>query len=296
MTLPIRIVLATLSPALAMAGVAGDWGGILTYAQGSHHMVLHITGPDTDLKATNDSPDQGVFGAPVPSITLSGAKLQYSIPFIGVTFSGDVTANGAIVGTFVQHGTGIPLTLERIVATPKVIPPLTAPAGVLENGHYHHNPTGVEFDLPSGWAVGRTLPRDGDPYQLTVLVDPSRKATFASAYMIKMDTPPANIPLLLSRAVPMLIGRRAGQTGATAPHLAANYKIREGSEQKTLIAGRQAVRAIGELDQGGKQFNELLAWIDTEQTRTFFVVRMTPENLAALQAPFEQMLQSARIP
>jgi hypothetical protein len=232
----------------------------------------------------------------VPSITLSGAKLQYSIPLIGVTFSGDVTADGAIVGTFVQHGTGIPLTLERIVSTPKVIPTLTSPAGVLENGHYHHNPTGVEFDLPSGWVVGRTLPRDGDPYELTVLVDPSRKATFASAYMIKMDTPPANIPLLLSRAVPMLIGRRAGQTGLTAPHLAANYKIREGSEQKTLIAGHQAVRAIGELDQGGKQFNELLAWIDTEQTRTFFVVRTAPENLAALQAPFEQMLQSARIP
>jgi len=294
--LPIKITLAVLSPALAMAGVAGDWGGILTYAQGSHHVVLHITGPDTDLKATNDSPDQGVFGVPVPSITLSGARLTYGIPFIGVTFSGDVTANDTIIGTFVQHGTGLPLTLERIVSSPRVIPTLTSPAGVLENGHYHHNLTGVEFYLPDGWSVGRTGPRDGDPNEMTVLVDPSRKTIFASVDMAKVEIPPANLPGVLSRAIPMLIARRNGDTGAGAPHLAQNYKIRAGSEEKTLIGGQQALRAIGEYEQGGKQIAELLTWIFTEHTRTFFFAKMAAEDLSSVQAPFERMVQSARIP
>jgi hypothetical protein len=114
--------------------------------------------------------------------------------------------------------------------------------------------------------------------------------------MVKGNIPPANISLVLDSGVRMLIARRSGQTGQGAPHLAANYKIREGSQQKTLIGGHQALRAIGELEQNGKPFVELLAWIDTEQTRTFFVMKTAAENLGALQEPFEQMLQSTRIP
>ena len=199
MKLPISIVLAILSPAFGIAGVAGDWAGILNLAQGPLHIVLHVTGPDTDLKATNDSPDQKIFGAPVPSITLSGSSLQFSIPRIDVKFSGDLIADSSIVGTFTQHGTAVPLVLERTAAVPRIMPTLTQPAGVFGNGHYHHNLTGVEFYLPDGWSVGRTGPRDGDPNEMTVLVDPSHKAIFASVDMTKVDIPPANIAGALSR-------------------------------------------------------------------------------------------------
>lgn len=223
------VVLALLSPALGIAGVAGDWAGVLSLPQGPLHIVLHVTGPDTGLKAANDSPDQKVFGAPVTSITLSGSTLQFSISRIDVQFSGDVIADNSIVGTFTQRGMSVPLVLERATAVPRIMPTLTQPAGLLENEHYHHNLTGVEFYLPDGWSVGRTGPRDGDPNEMNVLVDPSRKTIFASVDMAKVDIPPANIAGALSRAVPMLIARRAGETGAGAPHLAQNYKIRAGS-------------------------------------------------------------------
>ena len=106
MKLVICTAITLLAPMLSAAGVAGDWVGVLTTPHDSHRVVLHITGPDNDLKATNDSPDQRVFGVPVPSITLSGSTLEYSIPLIGVKFSGDVLPNDTIAGTFSQHGTG----------------------------------------------------------------------------------------------------------------------------------------------------------------------------------------------
>jgi hypothetical protein len=292
----IGIALVILSPVLGRAGVAGDWAGVLTYPQQSLHIVLHVTGPDNALKATTDSPDQGGYGTPVRSITLTGSTLQFTIPYLDVRFSGDVNSNGTIVGTFAQRGTTVPLVLERAAAVPRVVAPLTQPAGVLENGHYHHNLTGVEFDVPYGWSVGMPGPRDGDPRDMIVLLDPNHRVVFASVAMDKVETHPENIPVALSRAVPSLIARRAGETAFGAPHLATNYKIREGSVEQTVIGGQRAVRAIADYDEGGRRIVELLTWIFTEHTKTYFFMKMPLENLPTLQMPFEQMLQSARIP
>jgi hypothetical protein len=149
--LRIGFVVALLFPALGMAGVAGDWAGVVTFGQESLHFVLHVTGPDAALKATHDSPDQRAFGIPVPAITFSDSTLQFSIPLNDVKFSGLLYPNGSIVGTFIQHGTGVPLVLERTASVPRVIPALTQPAGVLENGRYHHNLTGLNSTcLPGG--------------------------------------------------------------------------------------------------------------------------------------------------
>ena len=289
------VVLAIVSPVLSLAGIAGDWVGVLALPQSSLHIVLHVTGPDTELKATHDSPDQGAYGAPVPSITLSGSTLHFAIPLIDVTYSGDVLANGTIVGTFFQHGKGLPLVLERVLAAPHVAPTATQPPGVLENGRYRHNATGVEFDVPLGWTVVRPRPPD-DASKMIALIDPTHKAIFASVAMAKVDIPPADIPAALSRAVPLLLGIRAGETGAAGPHLVQNYAIRPGSVEQTLIGGQQAVRAIGEYERGGKKFVELLTWIYTTHTTTYFFARMAAQDLPAVQPSFEQILQSARIP
>ena len=166
-------------------------------------------------------------------------------------------------------------------------------AGVLQGRHYHHNLTGVEFDLPFQWSIGITKPIDGDPKEMTVLKDPEGKAVFASVAMSKVETPPASISAALSRAVPQLLMRRAG---SLPPHRVENYKIREGSVEQTYIGGQQAVRAIGEYELGGQKITELLTWIFTEHTRAYFFAKMASDDLPALQVPFEQMLQSAKIP
>ena len=46
---------------------------------------------------------------------------------------------------------------------------------------------------------------------------------------------------------------RAGQTGATAQHLTAAYKIRPGSIEHTLIGGQQALRAVAEYEEWRKK-------------------------------------------
>jgi len=176
--------------------------------------------------------------------------------------------------------------------------PLTAQdtsglAGVLEGQHYHHNLSGVEFELPAGWSIGITKPVDGNPNETTVLVDPDGRTIFASVTMFKLETPPASINQVLSRMVPQLVARRAG---SVPPHGVPKYKIQEGSLQQTSIGGNQAVRAIGEYELGGQKINELLAWIVTEHTRTYFFAKITTDDFSAIKFAFDLILQSARIP
>ena len=113
MRLWLEFMLAFLSPAIVWADVAGTWAGALKYPNGTLQIVLHISGPDSKLKATGDSPDQGNWGGPVTSISLSGPTLSFTMETADAKFSGDQMADGTIQGTFVQHGVGLPLVLTR---------------------------------------------------------------------------------------------------------------------------------------------------------------------------------------
>jgi hypothetical protein len=296
MKLILCAALLTSLPLAATAELAGDWVGVVNFSQQSLHFVLHISGPDSSLKATHDSPDQNGYGMPVSSITFSGATLQFSIQPLGVTYSGDLNSTGAIVGTFTQRGSSLPLVLARAVIAPRPAPALTGAAGELRDGLYHHNESGVEFNLPAGWSVGQPAPAQGNPIYMTVLLDPEHRALFLSADMRKDEIHLETIQRSLSNALSMLIARRAGQTGAGAPHLAANYKIREGSEEHTIIGGQQALRAVGEYERNGRKITELLTWICTEHTHVFFFAQVPADKVPSLQPVLEQIIQSARIP
>jgi hypothetical protein len=66
--------------------------------------------------------------------------------------------------------------------------------------------------------------------------------------------------------------------------------------EQTAIGGQPALRAIGGYERGGVKMAELLAWVYTEHTTTFFFAQMQAANLPAVQTAFERMLQSARVP
>jgi beta-lactamase regulating signal transducer with metallopeptidase domain len=185
---------------------------------------------------------------------------------------------------------GQPQTSQAVLLPGKVS---AEPYGVLTGSHYRHNLSGVEFDLPAGWSLGITTKADGNARQMTVLVDPDGKTIFASAAMIPVNTPEASIPDVLSREIPHLLVRRGG---VNPTHSAPNYSIREGSVEQTLIGGNQAIRAIGVNEQGGQKLVELLTWIVTEHTRAFFFARTTEADYEAIRIPYEQLVESARIP
>ncbi len=285
--------LALFSPVMSWAQLAGNWAGVVMDAQGAHRIVLHISGPFTAMKGSADIPDQKLANVPVESITFLESTLDFSVPASDARYSGVLNDNGAILGTFTQHGAGVPLVLSRV--SPEV-QTAVGPAGTIENGRYHDTLTAVEFDVPSSWAILRTEPAPGNPGGVRVFTDRSGKATVVTVNMAKVDLDPEGVSMALERVIPHQIAMRAGQTGAGPMHTIRDYRIRDGSVEQTSIGGHPAVRAIGEWEQNGKSFAEYLTWIYTEHARTQFVLRATAENLPSLEASLDQILQSAKIP
>jgi hypothetical protein len=289
-------ILAILSPVLGWAQLAGDWAGVTTDSQGAHRVALHISGPFTAMRGTVNIADQKLNNAPVESITFLESTLQFSIPASDVQYSGVLNDNGNIVGTLTEHGAAAPLVLARMVSARTSVPVIRTDGGEVEDGRYHDTLTGVEFDLPADWYLLRTDPDVANPGGVRVFADRSRKALVVTVNMMKANLTAENVPKVLQAAIPHQIAMRTGQTEAGPMHQVANYKIRDGSVQQITVGGQQAVRAIGDFDEGGKSIAEVLVWVCSEHTRVYFMVRGAAENLADLQASFDQMLQSAKIP
>jgi hypothetical protein len=290
-------ILPILCPALGWAQLGGDWAGVSRDSQGAHRIVLHVSGPFTAMKGSIDFPDQKLSNAPVESITFLESTLDFSIPASDLRFSGVLNDNGAIAGTLTQHGVGVPLVLARAPTAAEAPKPTVAiRGGAVENGRYHDEITGVEFDLPSAWVVSQAGHEQGRPGGLTQFADRSGKATIITVYMMKTALSPEGVSKALERVIPWQISMRDGQTGGGPLHTVRNYKIRDGSVDMTYIGGYAAVRAVGDFERGDKKFSEALAWIITEHTRTYFMVRGATEDLPSLRASLDQVLQSAKIP
>ena len=287
-------ILPILCPLLSWAQLAGNWAGLTRDSQGQHRIVLHISGPFTAMNGSVDIPDQKLNHVPLESITFLESTLDFSSPASGVRYSGVLNDNGAIVGTFSQHGEGVPLVLSRVA--PDAVPAVPAPGGVVENGRYYDKLTGIEFDVPSSWMISRTDPEPGNPGGVRVFMDRSGKATVVTVNMAKVDLDPEGISKALERVIPHQIAMRAGQTGQGPLHTIHDYKLRDGSVDKTYIGGHPAIRAVGDFELGDQKFSEALAWIVSEHTRTYFMVRGAAEDLPSLRASLDQILQSAKIP
>jgi beta-lactamase regulating signal transducer with metallopeptidase domain len=222
-------------------------------------------------------------------VSMSNARLFSSY--------GSIAAIVACAGWFACASfplVGQPQAASRQAVSAVAFSPQTGePYGVLQGSHYHHNLSGVEFDLPAGWSLGHTGPADGDPAAMTTLIDPDGKTIFASVFMRPANTPATSIAGALDRAIPGLLVRRGAPRGV---HAALNYQIREGSEQHTWINGNQALRAIGENEQGNQKLVEFLTWIYTEHTRAYFFARTTAADEGSVEVTFDQLLQSAKIP
>jgi hypothetical protein len=96
--------------------VPGSWLGKLS-ADGMDLRVvfnLKLTGKDS-LAATLDSPDQGAKDIPCGQVTLDKQKLVIQAPDINGEYSGIVTSDSTIDGTWTQNGGTFPLNLKKQV-------------------------------------------------------------------------------------------------------------------------------------------------------------------------------------
>ena len=281
----IRLAVFFLCPVLGLAEVAGTWEGVLKFPAQTLRIILHISGDDHDLKATNDSPDQDVWGSKVDSITLVDRVLTFAIPRIDVRFSGDLMPDGTIVGTFKQHGTGLPLVLARSAGVPRILPDTTSN---VTDARYHNDWTGIEFSVPEKFTFLETETRSnpgGLQADFTIAgIENSRVAV----WMNKRRLRPENVPASLTVQIPAKIQRRGGA--------AANYTIPQSDIQKLQIGGQQAIRATAHYGTQGKKMVELLAWISTEHSIAHFYAMMPADQADVVQPAFDQMVMSAQVP
>ena len=93
----------------------GDWQGTLPNDMGELRLVVHITkAADGTLKATMDSPDQAMAGAPLDTFTLDGSKVHFTLNIAKGVFDGVLKGNASISGNWTQGPSPkMPLTLTK---------------------------------------------------------------------------------------------------------------------------------------------------------------------------------------
>jgi uncharacterized protein len=95
--------------------IDGAWMGTLDTGAIKLRVVFHIVNREDGLTATMDSPDQGVMGLPVTSVTRDGASLKMETKQIRGVFEGKIAADrSSIGGTWTQSGGGLPLVLKPV--------------------------------------------------------------------------------------------------------------------------------------------------------------------------------------
>jgi hypothetical protein len=160
------------------------------------------------------------------------------------------------------------------------------PLGVVINGRYYHELTRIEFDVPPGWCVRNTSP-SADNGEIATLFHANPPEAYAGVWMLPDRITLTKIPTRLQAAIPEKIKQRSAF---------ANYTIRPESIDSTWIGGHQALRAIADYEEDGRQMSETLTWIFTEHTRAFFFARAETREMPALQTHFDQIIYSANIP
>ena len=98
----------------AKKNITGSWSGKLSTGGMDLRVVfnLKLTGKDS-LTFTLDSPDQGAKDIPGGKVSFDMKKLVLKAPSINGEYSGIVTSDSTIEGTWTQNGGTFPLNLKK---------------------------------------------------------------------------------------------------------------------------------------------------------------------------------------
>src|ERR1035437_4992091 len=96
--------------------ITGSWLGTLSVNGADLRVVFNLKLVEKDsLTVTLDSPDQGAKDIPEGQVTFDKKKLVIQVPAINGEYTGTVTSDSTIVGTWTQHGGPFPLNLKKQV-------------------------------------------------------------------------------------------------------------------------------------------------------------------------------------
>ncbi|MBN1686684.1 MAG: alpha/beta hydrolase [Spirochaetales bacterium] len=157
----------TLEPSV----VAGIWQGSVKAGGQELRIVFHFQREENGWAATADSPDQGVEGIPVESVTVDGLKIELNIPAVAGQYKGKFDRTDSVFrGKWHQGGGVFALDLERIEKVEAVIRPQDPVPP------FPYDETEVTFtNDEAGITLAGTLtvPRRGGPFPAVILVSGS---------------------------------------------------------------------------------------------------------------------------
>jgi hypothetical protein len=93
--------------------VAGSWLGKISADGIELRVVFNLKIEKDSLICTLDSPDQGAADIPCGKVTLDKQKLVVLAPDINGEYTGTVTSDSTINGTWSQNGGTFPLDLKK---------------------------------------------------------------------------------------------------------------------------------------------------------------------------------------
>ncbi len=94
--------------------ITGYWYGAIEVQGTQLRLTFNITETDSVYSATMDSPDQGVRGIPVSSISFENPTLKIEITNADLKYEGNINASEVIIGTLTQFGQKFAMNLSRI--------------------------------------------------------------------------------------------------------------------------------------------------------------------------------------
>ncbi|WP_095643545.1 alpha/beta hydrolase family protein [Methanosarcina spelaei] len=150
--------------------IEGIWIGNLTVQGGLElRIVFNIsTNPDGSISASMDSPDQGVSGIPVESVSYKNGNLNLGVKSIPGSFEGIYKENNeTIEGEWKQAGSVFPLVLNRIEKAPETHreqDPIKPYPYTEEEVVYENKEAGVKL------AGTLSLPQSEGPFPAVILI------------------------------------------------------------------------------------------------------------------------------
>ena len=158
----------------------------------------------------------------------------------------------------------------------------TAPIGTFENGRFHHNLTGIEFNAPAGWQLAYQSASSGQ-CESVGFKDPV-SGVEVSVWMRPehIDAQEIDNWLDFSQARKHL-DREDGWT------------LRSGSTRRT-VGGQKALSATADISGQGQQLVELMNWVASTNCFAQFWGQVPVDKVSILQNALDQVMSSAKIP
>lgn len=131
--------------AAPVSAIDGDWSGTLQVQGTTLRLSLHILrDAKGNLRATLDSPDQGVYGTEASQVFHERTTLSFEIASVGVSYQGKLSADRRyITGIWTQAGQGFALVFHRQPAGARIPADAISPVegtwqGEVDENYVHH--------------------------------------------------------------------------------------------------------------------------------------------------------------